>query len=421
MLIRKLALISIFTALSVFAWPWTEDSVSRLRITWSDDPSTTANIIWDAGSRKASSQKLYFGLIDHGTKYRKYSNSISLSKLDKFKGMYNATVRLKNLQPDTKYFFVIRTSKGKLSKRYWFETISNDSTTRLSIISGGDSRNNRTPRVNANKLVAKLKPHFVFFGGDMTSIDSSSQWEKWFNDWQHTISSDGRITPIVAARGNHERSNESISRLFSTNSGVYYALSFGGDLLRAYTLNSESSVSGNQYQWLKKDLKENMSYTWKMAQYHKPMRPHVAKKKENDTIYQTWGQVFFNYGVDLVTESDSHTVKTTFPIRPTTAPGHDEGFVIDEDRGTVYIGEGCWGAPLRGNNDDKSWTQASGSFNQFKLIHLDNKQMTIRTVKVDSQSSVSELKLENRFDIPKNLELWSEGLVKLVSRDYGRR
>jgi hypothetical protein len=424
MLIRKLALtsiVSLVTIFSVFGWPWTEDSVSRIRMTWSDDPSTTAQIIWDGGSRKAKSQKLYFDIIDHGRNYRDYAHSISLSSLDKFKGMYNATVKLKGLNPETKYYFVIRTSKGKVSKRYWFETISDSPNTRLSIISGGDSRNNRTPRVNANKLVSKLKPHFVFFGGDMTSIDSSSQWEKWFTDWQHTITSDGKITPIVAARGNHERDNESVSRLFKTNAGVYYALNFGGNLLRAYTLNSESSVSGNQYQWLKTDLKNNPNYTWKIAQYHKPMRPHVAKKKENYRIYQTWGQVFYNYGVDLVSESDSHTVKTTYPIRPTTAPGHDEGFVIDEDRGTVYIGEGCWGAPLRTNNDNKSWTQASGSFNQFKLIHLDSKKMIVRTVKVDNQIDVEDLSLENRFDLPRNLSVWEKGLVELSARDYGRK
>ena len=423
MLIRKLALISflfISAILVTNGWPWTPDGVSRIRITWDKDPSTTMKIIWDAHSIKGTNQKLYFDVIDHGQNFRDYAQSRSLTSLSKFKGMYNATVYLENLNPDTKYFFVIKTSKGEVSKRFWFETISDSPSSRLSIIAGGDSRNNRAPRIAGNKLVAKIRPHFVLFGGDMTSRDNSSQWKNWFSDWQETISPDGRITPIVAARGNHEKSNESISKLFGTNAGVYYGLSFGTDLLRTYTLNSESSVSGDQYTWLKRDLAANKNFTWKIAQYHKPMRPHVRKKKENDRIYQTWGQVFFNYGVDLVSESDSHAVKTTYPVRPTTLPGHVEGFVIDNERGTVYVGEGCWGAPLRTNNDDKSWTKASGSFNQFKLIHLDSKGLIARTIRVDNHKEVEALTDANRFDLPKNIWLWDEGLVELSPRAYGR-
>ncbi|WP_127717004.1 metallophosphoesterase family protein [Halobacteriovorax sp. HLS] len=421
MLIRKLAFISLITIVAAFAWPWSKDGISRIRLTWEKDPSTTMKIIWDAQAQKGVSQKLYFDTVDHGRNYEEYSNKVSLTRFYKFKGMYNAVVHLENLSPETKYYFVIRSSQGVVSKRYWFETISDRSDTKLSIISGGDSRNNRTPRVKGNKLVAKLRPHFVLFGGDMTSIDISSQWEKWFNDWQHTISADGRITPIVAARGNHERSNESVSKLFGTSPGVFYALSFGGDLLRAYTLNSESSITGDQYEWLKTDLARNMNHTWKIAQYHRPMRPHVKKKSENDRIYHSWGKEFFKYGVDLVTESDSHTVKTTRPIAPSNSAGHDEGFVVDEERGTVYIGEGCWGAPLRSNDDDKSWTVASGSFNQFKLIHLDSHQLIARTIKVDNANQVAALTDENRFDLPANLSVWNEGEVELSPRVYGRQ
>lgn len=423
MLIRKLALISfifISAILVTNGWPWTPDGIARIRLTWEKDPSTTMKIIWDAKSRKGIDQKLYFDVVDHGRNYRDYSQSRSLTSLVKFKGMYNATVHLEDLNPETKYFFVIKSSRGEISKRYWFETISDSPNSRLSIISGGDSRNNRTPRLAGNRLVAKLRPHFVLFGGDMTSWDTSSQWETWFSDWQETISADGRITPIVPARGNHERSNDSISNLFGTNSGVYYGLSFGSNLLRTYTLNSESSISGDQYSWLKRDLEVNKNFTWKLAQYHRPMRPHVRKKKENDRIYQTWGQVFFNYGVDLVTESDSHIVKTTYPVRPTTAPGHDEGFVVDNERGTVYVGEGCWGAPLRSNDDNKSWTKASASFNQFKLIHLDSKGLIARTVRVDNSNEVGTLTDATRFDLPSNLKLWEQGLVELSPRTYGR-
>ena len=81
--------------------------------------------------------------------------------------MQNIFVQLKDLIPDTKYYFVIKYNDF-ISKRYWFETLPDHPNKKLSFISGGDSRNNRTTRKNANKLVAKLKPHAVFFGGDLT-------------------------------------------------------------------------------------------------------------------------------------------------------------------------------------------------------------------------------------------------------------
>ena len=46
----------------------------------------------------------------------------------------------------------------------------------------------------------------------------------------------------------------------------------------------------------------------------------------------------------------------------------------------------------------KSWTKASGKFNQFKLIHLDPKGLTARTIRVDNSDEVEALTDETRFD-----------------------
>ncbi len=271
-----------------------------------------------------------------------------------------------------------------------------------------DSRNNSTPRRNANLLVAKLRPHGVFFGGDMTDNGTNSQWIEWFNDWQLTIGSDGRMIPIVAARGNHESSNSILVNLFDVpSSEVYFALTFGGNLLRAYTLNTETSITGSQTSWLSSDLQNNSSVTWKMAQYHKPMRPHVSYKSEGNTQYSAWANLFYQHGVKLVVECDAHTVKTTWPVKPSTGSGSDEGFVREDNAGTTYVGEGCWGAPLRTNDDNKAWTRASGRFNQFKWIFVDRNKIEVRTIKVDNASSVGTVSDSNPFAAPANLDIWN--------------
>ncbi|WP_025739842.1 fibronectin type III domain-containing protein [Aquimarina pacifica] len=406
----------LFTLFVIIVGLQMQASNDKYRLTLRGNPATSIVIGWNQIS--GNNPIVYFGTTDNGTDYLSYTNSKTPDRTVSYKGMTNTFARLTGLQPNTAYYFVIGDSEG-VSQRYWFKTAPADKS-RLSFIAGGDSRNNRTPRQNANSLVAKLKPHAVMFGGDMTDDDTDSQWQIWFNDWQLTIASDNRMFPVIATRGNHEDSNNTIYNLFDTpSSSVYYAITFGDNLIRTYTLNTEISISGDQTTWLQNDLSTNAtSVTWKMAQYHKPMRPHVWYKSEGNTQYSNWAQLFYNNGVNLVVECDAHTVKTTWPLRPSTSSGNDEGFVRDDESGTVYVGEGCWGAPLRSNSDDKSWTRDSESFNQFKWIFVDEDKIEARTIKVDNAAQVGEVPNTDVFQIPSNLDIWvpSNGSVVTITK-----
>ncbi|MEM9340078.1 MAG: Ig-like domain-containing protein [Bacteroidota bacterium] len=377
----------------------------KYRLTLRDDPATTIVIGWNQIS--GTNPVVYYGTTDQGTNWSSYPNSQGVSRSINHKGMNNTFARLTGLTPNTNYYFVIRDSEGT-SRRLWFRTAPNNPDERLSFIAGGDSRNNRTPRQNANRLVAKLKPHAVLFGGDMTDNGTNTQWDEWFDDWQLAISPDGRMYPFIAARGNHEGSNSDIYHLFDVPStNVYYGITFGNGLVRTYTLNTEMSISGNQTSWLASDLAANTDVTWKIAQYHKPMRPHTFFKLDGTSQYNNWAGLFYDYQVKLVIECDAHTVKTTWPIRPSSESGSDEGFIRDDEKGTVYAGEGTWGAPLRDNNDGKAWTRNSGEFNQFKWIFVDEGKMEVRTVQVDNATSVGEVPNDNPFSIPSNLSIWN--------------
>jgi hypothetical protein len=406
----------LFVLLFIFIHNMAFAKMDKFRCVWRDNPATSMTIGWDQVS--GENPTLYYGTLDYGTNIDKYSLSKTPSKQVKAKGMTNCFVRLINLEPNTKYFFVLKDSDG-ITKRYWFQTAPDNSNERLSILAGGDSRNNREGRQNANSFVAKLRPHCVVFGGDMTGLDIDVEWKQWFDDWQLTITNDGRMTPIIPARGNHEKSNESIVDLFYVPSeSVYYALNIGGNLLRIYTLNTLIATGGDQRDWLEKDLKNSDDIVWKIAQYHHPMRPHTAKKPEGTNVYQSWAQLFYDYNMQLVVECDAHVCKTTYPIRPSYGKGNDEGFVRDDVRGTVYVGEGCWGAPLRPADDPKSWTRAIGSFNQIKWVWIDNEKMEIRTIKTDNAAVVGSLKDKNRFVLPSQIDIWkpATGAVITIKR-----
>jgi hypothetical protein len=394
----------------------------KYRLILVTDPATSITIGWNQTS--GSNPVVWYGTTDHGnSNHTLYSNSKTVDRTVTSRGMDNNFARLTGLTPATAYYFVINDSQGN-SERFWFKTAPDD-TRRLSFIAGGDSRNNRGPRQDANRIVAKLKPTAVLFGGDMTNGDSSSEWQDWLDDWQLTTSTvddanntSNRMIPIVPAVGNHEGSDV-IWELFDTpDSDSYYAITFGDNMYREYTLNTNISVSGNQLTWLENDLSNNLDTRWRSAQYHKPMRPHESGKSEGEAHYQAWAELFYDSGVRLVTDSDSHMVKTTWPVKPSSEPGSDEGFIREDIYGTVYAGEGCWGAPLRANDDDKAWTRNSASFNQFKLIYVGLNEIELRTVEVDNESSVPVLDDDDPFGlVDSNTYLWnpSEGLVVTIN------
>lgn len=389
----------------------------KFRAMWREDPATTMVIGWNQVS--GQNPVMLIDVIDRGQDASAYAQIIEPTFKNEGKGMNNHFIRLQRLHPNTVYYFLIRDSEG-VSKRFSFKTLPDNSNERLSIIAGGDSRNNIEARQDANYLVSRLRPHCVMFGGDMTGGDSDLEWQKWLDDWQMTIAQDGRITPIIVTRGNHESSNQSLIDIFDVKArDLYYALSLGGDLVRVYTLNSMIPSGGSQKSWLERDLKANPNTVWKFAQYHYTMRPHTSKKRDMNEQYIDWAGLFYQHRMSLVVESDAHVVKSTWPIRPSRSG--EAGFERDNATGTVYVGEGCWGAPLRPNDAEKSWTRNSGSFNQFKWIFVDKNKIEVRTVRTDGSRRVGSVSPQNVFAAPAHLDIWKPSNGDVITIKKGGR
>jgi acid phosphatase type 7 len=393
-----------FIGLALLAMlPTAEAKPDKIRCIIRDEPATTMTIGWNQAS--GSNPILLYGTTDFGTDAEKYTMRASATRTVHAKGMHNHYVRLANLRPNTTYYFVIQDSDGT-TKRYFFKTTPDDHNARLSVLAGGDSRNYRQARLNANKLVARLRADFVLFDGDMTGGDTDREWIEWLSDWEQTISPDGRITPVIPARGNHERSNQSIYDMFDTrNPDIYYAQTFARGLLRIYTLNSMMPSSGNQRDWLEQDLSSNQDVAWRIAQYHHPMRPHTTRKGEHEHLRRLWGAVFYKYGVRLAIECDSHVAKVTKALRSSNEPGSEEGFIEDE-KGTYFVGEGGWGAPLREADDPKRWTTGLASINQINWIFIDLNKIEVRVVQTDNADQVQSVSDNNRFAMPQGIALW---------------
>ena len=336
----------------------------RVRLTWWSNPSTTMAIGWALKGPDIPSELCYAPRA-LWLKNKHFTHCISAQvPIDKDRPVY--WVQLNGLSPKTAYQFMIKSENGD-SRALWFETAP-DKPSDLLFIAGGDSRNHRNIRRAANRMVAMIAPTAVLFGGDFTARDSKKQWKTWFKDWRLSISEDGRMTPLIPARGNHDSELKLSLAWGNAFPQFYYALSFGGDLLRIYTLNSERPAGGEQRAWLERDLEHHRNIRIKFAQYHKPMRPHVQRKSEGDDEYTSWAPLFSKFGLDVAIECDSHVMKVTWPLL--YDPQEEAGFKQSAKVGTTFIGEGGWGAPLRTPNDLKSWTRFSGRLNHFFFIHV---------------------------------------------------
>ncbi len=374
-----------------------------VRVVFSGDASTSATIIWD--QKRGQFMGLYLDTIEPSK--NRYRQELPLTSKNNWKGMTNCLVELKNLKPNTRYYFTIKDTEG-FGRTYYFSTAPNTPEERLSFIAGGDSRDNRPVRTKANKLVAKLKAHAVLFNGDFIGLDLNYQWINWFEDWEYTIDTDGRITPLVVSRGNHEKTNIVLVKLFNVpHPKLYYNTTFGGNLINVISLNSEILKIGGQKIFLRNSLEDHKNYFWQLPQYHRPIRAHVSFKKEMQTQYKNFVPLFERYSnVRLCLENDSHTTKITWPILSSQDKDADEGFKRNDEKGIVYAGEGCWGAPLREADDSKSWTRDAGKVNQFNWIFISKEKIELRTVKYENVDKIVPLTEATRFSIPEAIDLF---------------
>lgn len=422
------------------------------RLVWTDDPSSTMTIGWRQGSGSFTEVKYRvkgsLAIWQSNTSLTQYNYQNTVNGTSDV--LNNSFVTLTGLSANTDYEFTICDSDGCSDRYMWFRTSPNTAQT-VTFVAGGDSRRdtstnyakNDQARTDGFKLVSKLRPTFVLFSGDFMNDGTFEEWLIWLDEWQLTQSSDGRMYPIVPTHGNHENDAlDMVQQVFNVQGvvgnsayGTYNALSFGGDLLRIWTLNTElepgigysafqnqnSTAWNEQATWLGNDLAANSNVQWKIANYHRPLRPHTSGKSEGNLRYSAWAPLFDTHDVDLAIESDSHMVKYTAPVNASSGAGSDEGFIeadhANSEHGTVFIGEGSWGAPKRPIDDDKDWTIISNSFWQFKHITVSPSNLEVRTVRFENSSypngvdvdvaALTQLEQDNDpAALPTGLDLW---------------
>ncbi|ESP92114.1 pre-peptidase C-terminal domain-containing protein [Pseudoalteromonas luteoviolacea] len=390
------------------------------RIIWDGNPSSQATI----GFTPAGGSN---HVVKYGTSTNESSwTTKSVTASHTFDGSLSSQfVKLTGLPADSAIYYRVCDSTG-CGQHLWFKTAPNTTSTGFVAIAGGDTRTGWTTRRAGNQMVAKIRPLFIMHGGDYTNANSASEMKEYLKDWQLTFSSDQiggqsykRVYPFIATHGNHEDDNyKTLCQVFGvdydsdgqcTNKDTYGAFNVT-NLLRVYTLNSQYKNSGwSSYatamnNWLKQDLQsQGGNAKWRVAQYHKPMYPHYSGKSDNTILHTWWANSFFDNAMNLVVESDTHINKITEALKPSGS-----NFVKTTTGGTVYVGEGSWGAPARSANDPKSWTIDLASIQQFKVLSVTPSKMEVRTAQFASSTNTltREQRAADPLALPSNVNWW---------------
>jgi len=404
------------------------------RASYRDDPTTTIVIGWcDNGT--STNATVYYGTEDFSTVWNAYPMSNGVDRTVDHRGKTNRFARLTGLTPNTVYYFVVKDDQGT-SQRMSFKTLPDDPNIPVMFINGGDTRTGAAGfefetdqcvprRQKGFDLVAKIRPDFVAFSGDYIFaenflIGGDQLWSNWFTDWQRTIGGSetkGRLIPIAGVYGNHEDNGDLYNLFDIPNNSNYYAFS-AGNLFRFYCLNTDLECDQTQLDWFTSDLdaytdNENEPY-WKFIQYHIPLAPH-GEYSVLPSLINCWATLFADHNIRLSMDGHTHVMKITNPISPGSGAGSDNGFVLDEETGCVYIGEGSWGAPMRNLYTDAggkaySWTLDQAKFPGFNIVTVYKQRYEVRGVNFDNidLSNVEQVAEDApSTTIPDGLSFWS--------------
>ncbi len=380
---------------------------AQWRVVWTDDASRKATISWTT-AEPGEKHVVYYG-----TKSGGREGKPALSQECQSNGIYTITqpnppkpkegetpeqalkrnppkkiapayyhhARIKELKPNTRYYFVLE-SDGERSREFYFRTAPAEGTD-FTLIHGGDSRSGHANRCRMNLRIAeqaKSDSKVLAFahGGDyIVSGVRWEQWRLWLSQHELTTLEDGRVLPIIPTKGNHDGGKiyfevfdleEKTKRWHTTMLGKDVAL---------VTLDTNSPGGGPQAEWLEAELKRlRPAVRWLIVQYHRPMYPAVKGPATHAPIFCP---LFDKYNVDIALESDGHCMKRTVPIRDGKK----------DPTGIVYVGEGGLGVGQRKTNPDRWYLKdggKAGSAHHVIRLDFNPDDMRVRFILMDGSA-----------------------------------
>lgn len=270
-------------------------------------------------------------------------------------------VDLRDLSPNTTYYFRVSDGENALTEEKKFKTLPDDGSP-LTFVMGGDTDVTKET-VALNAQAAQQSPQFALLGGDIAydngALTSMGKWDDWLKAWtEKMVTPEGNLIPLVVAIGNHEvkggfsgtlENAPFFAKYFAQEPGkTYFSRSFGADMV-LYVLDSGHVVQhdGAQGAWLRDEMQRTANVKNRFALYHVPLYPSV--RDYDKTLHSVlgrkhWLPLFDQFALTAAFENHDHALKRTHPLR--------NGAI--DPAGTLYLGDGCWGKETRAP-DPRRW------------------------------------------------------------------
>ena len=329
-------------------------------LTWQGNTSTTMTVVFQTNRPVAEPLVRYGRISKSGKQAYGLSSKASGSK---FPGLNRWVyfAKLRNLEPGGSYRFKAGGTEIGFSRGRKFRTIESDPK-KLRFISGGDMWI-EPATFQLMRQAASQSPHFAMVGGDIAYADGRLShvnfWDKWFDGWDDfMVTPSGYTIPMVLAVGNHETQGgfnatpeaaPYFYKFFKQDKRGYFSRKFGKDVV-VYVLDSghTNPHGGAQAKWLDQEMKRTAQRPHRFALYHVPCYPSYpgAHNGPYETAGRThWVPLFDKYQLSAAFENHYHTFKRTKRLRNNKV----------DPKGTVYLGDGCWGRPPRKVKAVKDW------------------------------------------------------------------
>lgn len=377
------------------------------RVLFLEHPSREAVISWTTADELFDAHIVYWDTEARGGDLTRYahqatqvhSHPYTIAKDDiknRIPKNIGHSVLLTGLTPATTYYLTVVSGKYQ-SQEFHFITAPDDDRD-IQLLFGGDSRRGpKWPAVHedrrkVNHLLADLfekHPDIVALahGGDYCAKAEWTFMTDWLSDHELTTTKDGRLLPILPARGNHDRAVNFDEMFYwpERNPGFYYATELSQNAV-LLTLNTEISHGGDQRDWLEANLKKYREgdRPWILAQYHVPVYGSVKDFEQGASQRQNWVPLFEKYQLDLACESDHHSLKRTVPLFENA---------LNLEKGIVYIGDGGLGVPPRDPDPTRWYLKAPGMTSNGHHVHL----LTFSKEKITGQAIGLEEKILDEF------------------------
>ncbi len=282
------------------------------------------------------------------------------------------------LEPGTEYEYKLMDYVAGTESDIFSFTALDPSDESFTFVSIGDSQNAEEDGKHLGLVFdAMITPDFIIHSGDIcedTRVEDN--WTGMLDSNKDTFAT----VPTMTASGNHETTykggTDTQNKHFynnkpeqgSTDKGYYYSFAYGNTKFIVLNTNMGDHYSGahslpdEQYAWLVSELQGN-TCAWTVVTMHCPMYSigkYGSSEGTNGTslaLRAQLGDLFVQYGVDIVIQGHDHAVSKTYPIGADSTVVQCTqqtvgGITYDVDpAGPIYVMNGPAGTQTRGPVD----------------------------------------------------------------------